>query len=279
MENTPYVKSILKALRILDIFGFDDPLNNGFTLSELSKRTGIAANTLCKILKTLVRAEYLSQDAERRYHSSHKTSMIHMVATPHHQVAEKTGDIVRQMCALLGVEAYLTTLSFGERKTILKSTCSSPINPIFENNQPHVGKYIYTKATGRVLVSYANSAQLKDILNRWGYPGYHWDGISNLWELVRSREQIRQKGYCVIHEEDDRYAIAVPVKAEVQNFVAALGAVRPIPHDTERHIRRIVDVMRATAQQIAQTLILTSKRIHLATDSIHGRLSGSAADS
>ena len=254
MENTPYVKSVLKALRILDIFGFDDPLNSGFTLGELSKRTGIASNTLCKILKTLVRAEYLTQGTDRRYHSSHKTSMIHMVATPHHQVAEKTSDIVRQMCELLGVDAYLTTLSFGERKTILKTTCSSAINPIFENRQPYTEEYIYTKATGRVLVSYANSAQLNDILSRWGYPERRWDNIGNLWELVRSREQIRQRGYCVIREKDDKYAVAVPVKAEVHNFVGALGAVRPIHHDAQRHIPRIVDAMRSTAQRIAQTL-------------------------
>ncbi len=78
MDQAPYVRSILKALRILDIFGFDDPLDCGFSLGELSKRTGVAPNTLCKILKTMVRAEYLTQDAGHRYHSSHKTSMIHI---------------------------------------------------------------------------------------------------------------------------------------------------------------------------------------------------------
>ena len=122
MDNSPYVRSVLKALHILDIFGFDDPLGEGFSRSELARRTGIAPNTLCKLLKTLVRAEYLTQDSRHRYHSSHRTCMIQMVTATHADLPDQIQQLIRTKSRHLAVPIYFTTLSFGERKMVLQTS-------------------------------------------------------------------------------------------------------------------------------------------------------------
>ncbi len=253
MDQDPYVRSILKALRILDIFGFDDPQDGGFSLGELSRRTGIAPNTLCKILKTMVRAEYLTQDAGHRYHSSHKTSMIHMVSAPHFEISDKVAAIIQSLSDDLAITAYFTTLSFGERKTILQTTFGSDHKNVIRNDAT-TDRFIYTKPTGRILVSYANSGQLNDILARWGFPGKHWDNIGDLPQLVRQREQLRQQGYCAILESNDLTAIAVPVKVERHSFLGALGTAKVIRENYRQQVDSLVASLQDCAARIAAAM-------------------------
>lgn len=253
MDNSPYVQSVLKALRILDIFGFDDPLGEGYSLSALSRRTGIAPNTLCKILKTMVRAEYLTQDSRRRYHSSHKTCLIQMVSAPHAGLSDQLMQIIRDKSRQLAVPIYFTTLSFGERKIILQTTDSERMGAITRNDTA-TGDFIYTKPTGRILVSYANSSQLGDILNRWGFPENRWDDIHDLAQLIRVREIIRRQGSCVMQEKDDLMAAAVPVKVERCNFLGALGLARTVRTDRQRQADQLVAHLQECAALIAQVL-------------------------
>ena len=223
-KNSPYVQSILKALHILDIFGFDDPLGRGFSLSELSRRTGLAPNTLCKILKTMVKADYLTQDSKRRYHSSHKTCLIQMATASHADLSDKLNKIIQQKSQQLESSLVFATLSFGERKLILQTTGSELGRPtVLQEASPD--EFIYTKPTGRILVSYANSVQLSDILDRWGYPLSRWDNINDLAGLIRVRETIRSQGDSQVLEQDQRRTIAVAVKVERYNFLGALGLV------------------------------------------------------
>lgn len=224
MKNSPYVKSILKALHILDIFGFDDPLGQGFSLSELSGRTGLAPNTLCKILKTMVKADYLTQDSKRRYHSSHKTCLIQMATASHADLSDKLSKIIQQKSHQLASPLVFATLSFGERKLILQTTDSDENRPVVRHGAS-TDDFIYTKPTGRILVSYANSVQLSDILDRWGYPLTNWDDINDLASLIKVREGIRSQAYCQMLEQDQKQSIAVPVKVERCNFLGALGLV------------------------------------------------------
>jgi DNA-binding IclR family transcriptional regulator len=253
MEDGPYVRSVLKALRILDIFGFDDPTGAGFSLSELAARTGLAPNTLCKILKTLVRADYLTQDRAHRYHSSHKTSLIQMVAVPQHEASDQIEAIIRALSQEIAASVSLTTLSFGERKTVLQTTDGARRGRLVHNDAS-TGTFIYTKPTGRILVSYANSSQLHDILTRWGLPEQLWDEIGDLPRLNSAREAIRQQGACILHEQSDLTAIAVPVKVERCNFLGALGAAITIRSDHSRQEARLVEQLQLCAGEIAAVL-------------------------
>ncbi len=253
MDNSPYVRSVLKALHILDIFGFDDPLGEGFSLSELSRRTDIASNTLCKILKTLVRAEYLTQDSAHRYHASHKTCMIQMVTAPHADLPDQIMQIIRARSRQLAAPIYFTTLSFGERKMVLQTSDSARQGDVIRFDAKS-GDFIYTKPTGRILVSFANSGQLNDILARWGFPEERWNDIHSLPELIRAREVIRRQGFCVLHEANDVLAAAVPVKVERCNFLGALGAARPGQTGRQQEEVSLVAQLRDCADQIAAVL-------------------------
>ncbi len=253
MDNSPYVRSVLKALHILDIFGFDDPLGEGFSLSELARRTGIAPNTLCKLLKTLVRAEYLTQDSRHRYHSSHRTCMIQMVTATHADLPDQIQQLIRTKSRHLAVPIYFTTLSFGERKMVLQTSDGARKGQVARFNAKS-DDFIYTKPTGRILVSYANSSQLNDILGRWGLPENRWDGIHDLPELVQAREKIRQQGSCVMHEANFVLAVAVPVKAERCNFLGALGAAMTEEPEQRRDADALIVHLKDCAAQIAHVL-------------------------
>jgi DNA-binding IclR family transcriptional regulator len=161
--------------------------------------------------------------------------------------------IIRDKSRQLAVPIYFTTLSFGERKIILQTTDSERKGAIIRNDTA-TGDFIYTKPTGRILVSYANSSQLNDILNRWGFPENRWDDIHDLPQLIRVREIIRRQGSCVIQEKDDLMAAAVPVKVERCNFLGALGLAKTVHTDQKRHAGQIVTHLQECAAQIAQAL-------------------------
>ncbi|MGI6652879.1 MAG: IclR family transcriptional regulator [Christensenellales bacterium] len=216
--SEPYVKSLLKAMRVLDIFGYDDIHGNGFSLSELSRRTGLAPNTLCKILKTLQRAEYLSQTPDKRYHASHKLDLMRLLAFPKSNIHDQVGDIILQFSQATNTNVTFAVLSFGERKPVL--TVQAEYGVVTRINET---EYVYTTPTGRILVSFADSAQFQDILQCHGFPYDLWDNIHDVPMFAARRAEIRERGYCHI-QGSNADILAVPVHDASGSLLGALGS-------------------------------------------------------
>jgi DNA-binding IclR family transcriptional regulator len=61
------VKSVVKALNILDKLAFDDIERNGIGLVELAKKMDMLPNTLHNIIKSLVICGYADQNEQGKY--------------------------------------------------------------------------------------------------------------------------------------------------------------------------------------------------------------------
>lgn len=253
----PYVKSVLKALQVLDIFTFDDPFNYGFTLKQLSLRAGLAPNTLCKLMKTMVRGEYITQTEDHRYHRSYKMNQAfwNSCQQSNGSTVHAVGNHLLLLSNQLNSMACITTLSFGMRKSFLMAQDGQLSIPLENEYAPApASEFIYTKATGRILVSFAEGAVFSDVLHRYGLPHELWDDIHTLSDFAERRKEIRDQGYCHVREPGNVETLAVPVSARRLRFEGALGVRSVLFGDATAWKNETLPQLQETAAKIARSL-------------------------
>jgi len=197
--STP-VKSLQKALGLLDRLALGDVARQGVTLSDLARELGMPPNTAHNLLKTLVACGYAAQTGRGVYAAGSKFTQIARVQLCSEAPARER--ILRELQRFVeseGESCVCVLLVDGERVTVaaVESTQAVRVAQATVQAAP-----FFAKPTGRLLAALADETELKQILARHGMPGAHWDGISDETTLRRELAKLRQQGWCEVVEPD-----------------------------------------------------------------------------
>ncbi len=256
------IKSVQKALKILDILTLEDPGRKGIKLTNLAERIGIPVNTLHTLLKTMIAYEYVIQNDNSSYATGPKIDQITLVSQIRNW--DFPSVLPEILCGLrdeIQENVLFYILINGHR------VCAAQY--LYEGMvRVHLPAYtddnIYTKPTGRLLIAYCNKSQLNDVITEWGLPYKNWDNIDTREKLEIRLEELRHKGYDTNYTESEGVkGYGYPVLDLDGRLVGAIAVYAPKFRCEGKKDTFILTKMKEAAVAISKNLKISSKNIKL----------------
>lgn len=255
MENLLPVKSVAKAMAVLDCIALDDAARQGVTLSALAERLGLPQNTLHGLLKTLVASGYVAQKGRGVYVAGPKCAQIGRVARfADPRIHQRVMAALHRFVDAEGEACVCSNLVNGERVTVavVDSTHTVSVSRATIDGEP-----FWAKCTGRMLAACAEEAELRQIIARQGTPGPYWNDIDDEQRLRAELARLREQGYSLVNDErDDLVAIACPIWRGAEPAWGTLATYAPSYRCSEERRRQLLERLKGIAGDLCRDISL-----------------------
>jgi DNA-binding IclR family transcriptional regulator len=248
MENVP-VKSVKKALDLLNLLVLEDPGREGLALRDLARRLKFPTATAHNLLKTLCACGYAAQTGVGCYTVGPRCLEIGRF---NHLLTETTASALRAQIEALGRKLNETVtfavLADGRR---LRLWSSVPGHLVRIDPDALETRKLFSVPTGRILAAYAAPDDLERLLERYGLPtGSDWQQATTRAALNRALAEIRACGHEIIIR-GELTAFAVPVLDTAGGLAGSLGCFSPTFRCPSSQHAAIVAALVQTAREMA----------------------------
>lgn len=221
--NVP-VRSVGKALRLLEMITLEDPSHEGISLTELAREIDMKLNSTRNILKTMLICGMLSQNEQRLYVPGPKILAIGRLNLFRGARLEKIEQQLLRFSQKTQEASVFAVLHRGRRLVIARSQSSHVVKVDAKRETAN----IFAHPTGRVLVAYAAPEEQALIIETNGWPGKAWNSIDNQESLTAAMQAIKKEKCCLINPDNNATtSMAVPVFDAEGNLLGALGSYAP----------------------------------------------------
>jgi IclR family transcriptional regulator, KDG regulon repressor len=250
MDDPASVRTIDRMVEVLDSFSVERP---AWSLAQLSAQLDIPKSTLHRLLVGLER-----NGLTRRGHDDNKWRLGHRLVIWGSRAAATTGiqqvaaPVMRGLAETTRETVLLTEYHDGEVICMDKIETSHSVRialAVGARRAPHAG------ASSKVLMAYLPENEIARLLAR-ELPRYCDRTITDVVEMRRELERIRQCGYALSYEETDcgAWGVATPVRDWNGRVVAGLGVAGPTVRYSAEAAQRYVDLCCAAADTISRML-------------------------
>ncbi len=249
------VQTIERASLILDILGTRP---QGLSIGELSKKTGFPKGTTHRLLTSLAYFDYVRQDAmTKNYQLGFKLvelgnrllSQLDFRTEAHPyliELAERTRETVHMVILDRNEALYVDKVDAGQHAGGLRMASM-------------LGSRIPThcSAVGKVMLAFLSEEKLVEIVSDKGLPRRTENTITDIEELKAHLQHIREQGYALDDEENEKgiKCVAAPIRDQSGKVIAAISISVP-------GIRIRIDTLLTTLKdQITATAVKISKKL------------------
>lgn len=244
MNETVPVKSLKKALDLLDMLLFEDAEEQGFAVNELAGKLCLPANSVHNLLKTMRICGYVEKNGSGRYTFG---PACRRIAYRNYQrgddFREKVIAVMREAIAILNESMVFTILASNTWNTLVRA---EPTGKVVKVDMEEVERrYLFETATGRVMFSYSSLARRSVLIRENGHPEKQWP------DYEADSARIRKEGFCMcMRERYGLFTYGVPVFGKTGELIGALGVYTvPVPGYEKRN------------GKILQTLLESARKI------------------
>lgn len=220
------VKSVVKAMAILELLTAQTIDDTPLALAEVAKRTGILPVTARNLLRTLEECGYASRVGHGKYREGERCLKLFKAEGVLHKLKEVAKPLIDRMVFELGESLLLVSVIHNRRVELVRSkTLDDPL----ENPQWSANALCYQMRTTRAILAWFSKAQLEAFVEVNGLPAPEdWPECgNNLEKLKIELKKIRTAGGCC-DEHGGYMAIAIPIMTVTNEVVASLGCYSQI---------------------------------------------------
>ena len=249
MENK--IQTIDRSVEILDCFTLDKP---ALGVREVARRTGLSSSTAGRLMAHLKEKGILNQDSETQlYMIGAKvlawagiytvTSDVRAVALP---VMVRLQEQTRETISLYVLEG-------NERVCVERFESPETVRIV-----ARVGRRIplYAGSAGKVFLAFMPESRRESILQSLEMTPMTERTITNLDELRRNLQQIREQGYATSNGEwiIDAAGTAAPIFDAHGLVVAAISISGPIQRFNKQKMKEMAQLLLRETRNISQEL-------------------------
>lgn len=242
------VKSVEKALSILNLLTDCAARNLPLTLPDIAEKAGIPPNIARNILRTMEKCGYARRLRHGEYQEGSRCYQLLRSTGILRRLCEVATPVVRQLEQELRESLLLVTVVNSKRVELLRVQTETDR---LRHPEWHANESVYVMRTTRVMMAWFTRCQLEYFLqhnqlpHESSWPEVH-GSVSNLrYEL----KKIRMAGGC-LEEADGCYAIAVPVMTENNDTIASLGCYAMYDRTDRKRAQKIFELLHRKAQEI-----------------------------
>ena len=244
------VQALDRGLTLLEILAEED----GLTLSELSRRSGVSASTVHRILLTLESRAYVQHDMERGLWlvgvGAFKTGsaflrnrrVASMGRAAMHALMEATGETVN-----LGIE------DDGEVVFISQIESHDTLRAFFRAGSRGA---MHASGVGKALLAEFPEHRVRQICAVRRLERFTEHTITDLGELLSELAQVRRNGWA--HDDEERSlgmrCVAAPIFNEHAEAIAGVSVSGPAVRVTPRKLDDYGPMVRRAADEITRSI-------------------------
>ena len=245
------VKSLVKALNILEVLAEEEP---PYTLTQLSRRLHLHVSTVHRLLVNLLRHGFVEEDPiTGGYHLSYRVLRMGLRVLDRLDFRRVAQPLLRELNQQTKETVHLAILQ--ENRAISIEKYDSP-QPVGLDARLGGVMPLHCTGVGKTLLAFQSEDVLNQVAQSPGLTRMTSHTITNLSQLHKELERIREQGYAVDHEEavEGLRCVAGPVFDHNGRVVAAFSVAGPATRMTSSRIPEVAHLVRETSRQISYRL-------------------------
>lgn len=201
------INSVVKAIRILQLFGRDEPC---LSLGEISMRMGLGKSTTHNLLSTLVACKLIEKGEDGRYALGTEIIALTQAVRINIELRDLAAPLLRRLAETVKESVYLAVLD-DNRALYIYAIESS--DRLLARSAVGDRAMLHCTSVGKAILSALPAAQLEKIVSEVGLPAYTEKTITNMDALREELAATAERGYsidCGEHEAN-YYCIGAPI--------------------------------------------------------------------
>jgi IclR family KDG regulon transcriptional repressor len=248
-QSTYALTTVLKAVRVLRAFTYDEPV---LGVSELARRLGYGKSTVHRILITLAEEGLVARTPSGQYRLGLGLLELGQVAVASLELREVAHGPLERLRNDTGETAHLAV--FEPPDVVYLERFESPstlrmFSRLGRRNHAHV------TSSGKCLLAFGTSGDLDEVIAA-GLPRIGPRSITQPRLLETALEEVRDRGYAVSVEESERgvASVGAPVFDHHGNCVAAVSVAGPVLRMPADGLDRFATLVVRTGREISTAL-------------------------
>ncbi|RKN80538.1 IclR family transcriptional regulator [Paenibacillus ginsengarvi] len=217
------VKSLFKALRIMDCFTVDSP---ELGITEISEQLGLYKSNVHNIVDTFVKAGYLEQNPENeKYRLGFKLLELGNVISSNMNIRRLTLPYMQEMSDYANETVYLGMPSDTD---VIYLDSASPKNQISSRSMLGVKAPLYCTGIGKAMLAFLPAEVAKAVCAK-PLKKHTDQTITDTSALLDELEAIRLRGYSIDNMEHEYgiKCIGMPILNKKKQVVAGISVSGP----------------------------------------------------
>jgi IclR family transcriptional regulator, acetate operon repressor len=243
------VQSLDRALDILELLG---RAGDQLGITEIGSVLGLPNGTIHRLLATLTRRGYARQDpGNRKYTLGIKAFTLATAAQG------RLGPLARPfLTELMEISQESANLAGLDKNAVfyIEQVPAPRIVRMF--TEPGSRVYAHATGTGKVLLAYQPEEVVDSIIRQTRLPRITPHTITDVKELKRQLEQVRQQGCAVDAGEMEEavHCLAAPILGPDGKILAAVSVSGPAGRLDDARIKELVPQIKSIADRFSQSL-------------------------
>jgi len=242
--------SILRALDILEMFSRAEPR---LSLTEISRRLGVATSTAHSLLHSLVTRGYMEQTENRRYALGPRLITLTQSVRINVELRDRAAPLLRNLADAVHESVYLAALD-GDCAVYVYAIESA--RRLMARTAVGNRAHLHATSLGKAMLAHLPEDELEAIVARTGLQAYTEATITDMDALMADLERTRERGYAVDAGgyEHSSYCIAAPIFDARGQVIAACSVSGRDPALVEDQLAVIAPQVSHTAQEISRRM-------------------------
>jgi IclR family KDG regulon transcriptional repressor len=249
MENIS--KNVIKAIDIMEIFLKND---GALSLNEISKSAGLNIATTHRLVSTLVKRGYVSnQNNKGMYSLGLKTIDYSYAVRKNLKFIDFAYMSLSKLCKEQNESAYLA-IKDGDESLVVEEV---GVTEDLRINSP-IGKrmQLHCTACGKILLASLSEKERKAYYSRNRLLPFTKNTVTDVTKLKKELKNVKEEGVAFDKEEYRMgiWAIAAPVVNSLDSVIAAAGIIVLISHINDESIHKFTKAIRSCTGEISQVI-------------------------
>jgi IclR family transcriptional regulator, acetate operon repressor len=243
------VQSLERALDILELLGGSE---GELGVTEIGPSVGLPNGTAHRLLTTLTRRGYARQNPETRKYSLGIKAFA--LAT---NARERLGPLARPFLEeLMEVSRESSNLAMLDKNSVVYLEQVSAPRMVRMFTEPGNRVPPHSSGTGKVLLAYQSKESIDAIALQSGLPRFTPHTITDVEQLKRELERIREQGYALDFEEMEEgvRCLAAPVFGPEGRILAAMSVSGPASRLHEERLEELIPHIKGIASDFSMSL-------------------------
>ena len=245
------VKSLVKALTILEVLADEDP---PYTLTQLSRRLRLHVSTVHRLLVNLLRHGFVEEDSvSGGYQLSYRVLRMGLRVLDRVDFRRAAQPLLRDLNLRTRETVHLAILQETQAISIDKFLSPQPVGL-----DARLGGImpLHCTGVGKTLLAHQSEETLNRIALTPGFTRMTARTMTSLPQLRKELQQIREQGYTIDQEEavEGLSCVAGPIFNHSGQAVAAFSVAGPATRLTPARLPELAQMVRETSQQISYRL-------------------------
>lgn len=247
-ESTAPVKSLLRALRILDCFTEATP---SWRVTDLARRLGMPKSTVSNILTTFQALGYVKQGKDGRYSLGLRLFELGFVVRHSLGLRGHVIPILEELQQETGQIIYLTVPRNGQ---VLYLEAVFPVKRLVHYSIAGRTGPMHCTGVGKAMLAYLPPEEVRAIVATRGLPRFTPNTITTPDALEAELEVTRARGYALDRGEHSPgvHCVAAPILGPGGRLLGAISASGPPLYFTPEHIARYAASLQRACSEIAR---------------------------